>query len=969
MRKFEDVKNLNKKFVVTALGVAALGFQLMQTNDVKADTVKDNANTEQANDQQQTKSAVADSTPIAQDNKVEDTTQNDNVTKTDNDAQSGTDTTGDTDSTKTATDTDDTQADTNSNPILVNSPSDNPNNDNTDVKRSISITASTDNNSATSTSTDDNKNGDIVVSDKAQLAINVKLTNNSKNASSAYWTQIHLPKYTNKNSNLVLSSSIDVQKIKDALPQGAHVTFSVGNNSFSTSDYDSLIKGGNKPSDITFINIDPANIPMESGQSINFSIPLEQLNNSDLKDEKVGVFNGNNYQTYNINISSQDPATIDNNSNTNPGTTTTDPDNAGSSTDTGNTTTDPDNTNSNTDTGNITTDPDNPSNPTTDDQDTKRKADVNVPGLMITNPNDDETKNNYDSPIKISASVTASNGTTTATSLSTDDEKNSSVIVDKDASVTVNYKITNTSDEATSDYGVNFLLPAFTDNNNNIVMSNSTDLSSIIKSLPADANFTLVKNDNSQTLYNQSNLPASGLDLSDVKELMIGPKSEKIAAGQSINISIPLVEKDKTSILKDVGQFEIYVLNPHFRQDALNVAFKDLKSSIKSSDLDGQLHAVTQIKSNVEYVSADKEIQEQMPIYNGGSYLKIDNFGKYGDINSPTAVDADKTDLTANGVLLVDLVNSGIIKTVNADGYSVLLNKDGSQQTSYSYLNNGNVTILPNSDSTGTTTGTTKLSPVSYITLRHVLNTNDNDTKVGQTWTAANNLTSVQDNSDNVLTGNDAISAVKTTIIDPNGILQDGKVTKTGIFEVTYTYNLKDGTPITKTVAITADPISSGSSSSHHSSGSSTSNTSDPVISPDSPDNINDLNQLLSTHPNKGIARLYTLDTTLITNRSLKPATDWFSDKVMSFAGEDYYRVATNEWVKASEVYVYKDNKIVVETKNNQQLVNSEGEVVTNRALLADTAWYSDRIAYINGKTYYRVATNEFVPTDAVTVR
>ena len=88
----------------------------------------------------------------------------------------------------------------------------------------------------------------------------------------------------------------------------------------------------------------------------------------------------------------------------------------------------------------------------------------------------------------------------------------------------------------------------------------------------------------------------------------------------------------------------------------------------------------------------------------------------------------------------------------------------------------------------------------------------------------------------------------------------------------------------------------------------------------------------------------------------------------MTFAGETYYRVATNEWVKASNVYVYQNKNQVIQTNNNQQLVDSKGNTVTNRSLLANTAWYTDRIATINGKSYYRVATNEFVPVDAVTV-
>lgn len=66
MKRINDAKTLNKKFIVTALGVAALGFQLMQTNNVKAADVKadTDSNTEQASDTQTKVSSVADSTPL-----------------------------------------------------------------------------------------------------------------------------------------------------------------------------------------------------------------------------------------------------------------------------------------------------------------------------------------------------------------------------------------------------------------------------------------------------------------------------------------------------------------------------------------------------------------------------------------------------------------------------------------------------------------------------------------------------------------------------------------------------------------------------------------------------------------------------------------------------------------------------------------------------------------------------------------
>jgi hypothetical protein len=49
-------------------------------------------------------------------------------------------------------------------------------------------------------------------------------------------------------------------------------------------------------------------------------------------------------------------------------------------------------------------------------------------------------------------------------------------------------------------------------------------------------------------------------------------------------------------------------------------------------------------------------------------------------------------------------------------------------------------------------------------------------------------------------------------------------------------------------------------------------------------------------------------------------------------------------------------------------LVDAQGQTVPQRNLSAQTSWRVDRLAYLDGKTYYRVATNEFVPTTDVTI-
>lgn len=60
---------------------------------------------------------------------------------------------------------------------------------------------------------------------------------------------------------------------------------------------------------------------------------------------------------------------------------------------------------------------------------------------------------------------------------------------------------------------------------------------------------------------------------------------------------------------------------------------------------------------------------------------------------------------------------------------------------------------------------------------------------------------------------------------------------------------------------------------------------------------------LRTTNSNK---RIYTADGKLITNRELAADSDWYTDQIVQINGEKYYRVATNEFVKANDSNIYK---------------------------------------------------------------
>ncbi|WP_459576894.1 BspA family leucine-rich repeat surface protein [Companilactobacillus alimentarius] len=128
------------------------------------------------------------------------------------------------------------------------------------------------------------------------------------------------------------------------------------------------------------------------------------------------------------------------------------------------------------------------------------------------------------------------------------------------------------------------------------------------------------------------------------------------------------------------------------------------------------------------------------------------------------------------------------------------------------------------------------------------------------------------------------------------------------------------------------------------------------------------VNQLVATRPQRKVTTLFDNDTKALSN-SLTSATNWFSDRQMKLKGVTYYRVATDRWVKSGDVYTYEPQSATIKTGDLDQVVmNSQGQVINNRKLDSETTWKTDRLANINGKTYYRVATNEFVPTNDVTI-
>ncbi|WP_334330026.1 leucine-rich repeat domain-containing protein [Companilactobacillus sp. HBUAS59699] len=102
-------------------------------------------------------------------------------------------------------------------------------------------------------------------------------------------------------------------------------------------------------------------------------------------------------------------------------------------------------------------------------------------------------------------------------------------------------------------------------------------------------------------------------------------------------------------------------------------------------------------------------------------------------------------------------------------------------------------------------------------------------------------------------------------------------------------------------------------------------------------------------------------------NRALKETTDWVYDGSAEFDGTKYYRVATDEWVSANDVVLYNKINGVVKANVQAQVYKDTGEksnraLAKNSEFVTDKVSKS-----IDGETMYRVATDEWVKASDVT--
>jgi len=127
---------------------------------------------------------------------------------------------------------------------------------------------------------------------------------------------------------------------------------------------------------------------------------------------------------------------------------------------------------------------------------------------------------------------------------------------------------------------------------------------------------------------------------------------------------------------------------------------------------------------------------------------------------------------------------------------------------------------------------------------------------------------------------------------------------------------------------------------------------------------------IVAGYPKNGYIKIYNASGKLNNDVVLSEGSSWIIDKTLTINGAEYYRVATNEYVKASDVYKYTPLQSIVTTKgvNVTPVYNSKGQLVIDLALDTNTPWYTDRSANIKGSEMYRVATDQWVKASDVTL-
>lgn len=123
--------------------------------------------------------------------------------------------------------------------------------------------------------------------------------------------------------------------------------------------------------------------------------------------------------------------------------------------------------------------------------------------------------------------------------------------------------------------------------------------------------------------------------------------------------------------------------------------------------------------------------------------------------------------------------------------------------------------------------------------------------------------------------------------------------------------------------------------------------------------------------PTSGVVRTFDSSTGLVNSygqpvsEKLMPNTEWKYSKIVTINGDQYYQVATDEFLPVHSGVEFVSTKATVKTTTRTTLYDSQGRSLS-RALSSGSSWYTDGYAIINGVKMYRVATDEWIPASDV---
>lgn len=199
--------------------------------------------------------------------------------------------------------------------------------------------------------------------------------------------------------------------------------------------------------------------------------------------------------------------------------------------------------------------------------------------------------------------------------------------------------------------------------------------------------------------------------------------------------------------------------------------------------------------------------------------------------------------------------------------------------------------------------------------------------------------------------------------IDLSSLVTDNKPTGADFLNTDNPYSIvknSDGTiSVIATMTSSGDNNNNGNSNNGSSTGGGSSSSNDDDENTGSTESID---STISIHPSQSPVIIYD-DNGDKTDLTIPASTDWVTDKKMTLAGKTYYRIATNQWINAEDIYTYSEDPEYVRTYSDsyKKIITSRENTITNRALASGSDWASDRYTYFDNQKYYRVATNEWI--------